>query len=265
MSAEDDNPSTLCDLPRARDLDDTTPMAQLTEPLRRTVLLVAVLNLAYFGVEFVVALNIGSVSLLADSVDFLEDAAVNLLIFAALGWSPARRAQVGMALAAILLIPALAFLWAVWRKFEAPAPPEAVALTLTGLGALTINLSCAFLLTRYRHHGGSLTKAAFLSARNDALANIAIIGAGIATVFTRSLWPDLIVGLGIAVMNLDAARAVWTAARREHAAVQPLRRGALAPDIEGLGSAARHPAVPPRCRADEALLGLFGAVGLGDA
>lgn len=91
----------------------------------------------------------------------------------------------------------------------------------TGLDALTINLSCAFLLTRYRHHGGSLTKAAFLSARNDALANIAIIGAGIATVFTRSLWPDLIVGLGIAVMNLDAARAVWNAARREHAAVQP--------------------------------------------
>ncbi len=196
-------------------------MSQPIEPLRRTVLLVAFLNLAYFGVEFVVALNIGSVSLLADSVDFLEDATVNLLIFAALGWSPACKAQVGTALAAILLIPAVAFLWAVWRKFEAPAPPEAVSLTLAGLGALAINLTCAFLLARYRHHSGSLTKAAFLSARNDALANIAIIGAGIATVFTRSLWPDLIVGLGIAVMNLDAARAVWNAARKEQAVAQP--------------------------------------------
>nr|WP_272877223.1 cation transporter [Neoroseomonas eburnea] len=45
------------------------------------------LNLGYLGVEFAVALSIGSVSLLADSVDFLEDAAVNFLIFAALGWS----------------------------------------------------------------------------------------------------------------------------------------------------------------------------------
>lgn len=182
---------------------------------------VALLNLAYFGVEFIVAVKIGSVSLLADSVDFLEDAAVNLLIFVALGWSATRRAQVGMALAAILLIPALAFLWAVWRKVAAPAPPEAVSLTLTGLGALAINLLCAFILARYRDHSGSLTKAAFLSARNDALANIAIIGAGIATVFTRSLWPDLIVGLGIAAMNLDAARAVWNAARNEHESAQP--------------------------------------------
>jgi Co/Zn/Cd efflux system component len=190
-------------------------MAQLTEPLRRAVLIVAVLNLAYFGVEFGVALNIGSVSLLADSVDFLEDAAVNLLIFAALGWSATRRAQVGMALAAILLIPALAFLWAVWRKFAEPAPPEALSLTLTGLGALAINLFCAFTLARHRSHGGSLTRAAFLSARNDAFANIAIIGAGIATVFTRSLLPDLIVGIGIAMMNLDAAREVWNAAREE--------------------------------------------------
>jgi Co/Zn/Cd efflux system component len=201
-------------------MDDTTSMIQLAQPLRRAVLVVALLNVAYFGVEFVVALNIHSVSLLADSVDFLEDAAVNLLIFAALGWSATRRAQVGMALAAILLIPAFAFLWAVWRKFAAHAPPDALSLTLTGLGALAINLFCAFILARYRNHSGSLTKAAFLSARNDALANVAIVGAGIATVFTRSFWPDLIVGLGIGVMNLDAARAVWNAAHEEHAAAQ---------------------------------------------
>lgn len=184
--------------------------------LRQAVRLVALLNLAYFGVEFAVALNIGSVSLLADSVDFLEDAAVNFLIFAALGWSAPRRARLGMALAGILLIPALAFAWALWRKFAAPIPPEAIPLTLTGAGALVVNLYCAFTLARFRRHSGSLTKAAFLSARNDALANIAIIAAGVATLLTRSLWPDVVVGLGIAMMNLDAARVVWTAARDEH-------------------------------------------------
>jgi hypothetical protein len=63
--------------------------------LRRTVLVVALLNLAYFGVEFIVALSIGSVSLFADSVDFLEDASVNLLIFFALAWSAKTRARVG--------------------------------------------------------------------------------------------------------------------------------------------------------------------------
>jgi Co/Zn/Cd efflux system component len=72
------------------------------------------------------------------------------------------------------------------------------------------------MLARVRHHGGSLTKAAFLSARNDALSNIAIIGAGFITIATYSGWPDLIVGIGIAMMNADAAREVWQAARQEH-------------------------------------------------
>jgi Co/Zn/Cd efflux system component len=48
--------------------------------LRKVVIIVAALNLAYFGVEFAVALVIDSVSLFADSVDFLEDASVNFLI-----------------------------------------------------------------------------------------------------------------------------------------------------------------------------------------
>ena len=108
--------------------------------LRRAVAIVALLNLAYFGIEFAVALAIGSVSLLADSADFFEDAAVNFLIFAALGWSAARRAKVGMLLSAILLAPALAFLWTLWQKFKAPVPPAAIPLSITRLGALAINL-----------------------------------------------------------------------------------------------------------------------------
>lgn len=186
--------------------------------LRKAVALVAILNLAYFGVEFAVALHIGSASLLADSADFFEDASVNFLIVAALGWSARRRAQTGMAMALILLLPALAFLWTLVQKFSAPTVPDPVQLGVTGLGALAINLFCAFQLARFRHGAESLTKAAFLSARNDALANVGIIGAGIATALTRSLWPDVIVGLAIAAMNLDAARVVWNAAREEHRA-----------------------------------------------
>lgn len=187
--------------------------------LRSAVTVVALLNLGYFGVEFAVALAIGSVSLFADSVDFLEDASVNLLILLALSWSDRARARVGMALALVLLVPGLATLWTAVEKFSAPIAPAPVPLLLAGAGALIVNLGCAFLLMRFRHHSGSLTKAAFLSARNDALANIAIIGAGLATAFLwRSAWPDLIVGIGIALMNADAAREIWQAAREEHRA-----------------------------------------------
>lgn len=187
--------------------------------LRRVVRLVVILNLAYFGIEFTVARRIGSVSLFADSIDFLEDASVNFLILMALGWTAQKRARVGMAMAGILLTPGLATLWTAWEKFYLPVAPDPALLSLTGLGALAVNLSCAFLLARYRHQSGSLTKAAFLSARNDAMANVAIIGAGLMTAFLwASAWPDLIVGLGIAALNADAAREVWQAAREEQKA-----------------------------------------------
>lgn len=116
------------------------------------------------------------------------------------------------------LVPGLATLWAAWQKFSMPVPPAPLPLSLAGTGALAVNLACAFMLARYRQHSGSLTRAAFLSARNDALANVAIVLAGLVTAYVLSAWPDLIVGLGIAVMNADAAREVYTAAREEHRA-----------------------------------------------
>jgi Co/Zn/Cd efflux system component len=189
--------------------------------LRGAVRIVAMLNLGYFGIEFAVAAAIGSVSLFADSVDFLEDASVNLLIAFALGWTTRNRARLGMALAGILLVPGIAIVWTAWAKLAAPSVPAPIPLSVTGFGALAVNLSCAFILARYRDHRGSLTRAAFLSARNDALANVAIIAAGAVTALLwSSVWPDLVVGLAIAVMNADAAREVWTAARQEHRAAE---------------------------------------------
>lgn len=121
----------------------------------------------------------------------------------------------------ILLAPAVATAWTAWEKFNSAIAPAAMPLSLTGLAALTVNLFCAALLARFRTHRGSLTRAAFLSARNDALANIAIIGAGGMTALTSSPWPDLTVGIGIFAMNLGAAREVYEAALGE-------RREALA-------------------------------------
>lgn len=125
-----------------------------TERLRRAVLFVAFLNFTYGVIEFIVALQIGSVSLFADSVDFFEDASVNLLIFFALAWTLQARARIGMALAVILFIPALAGLWVAIQKLQAPVPPDSFLLGITGLGALGINVFCAWLLASYRHAGG---------------------------------------------------------------------------------------------------------------
>jgi Co/Zn/Cd efflux system component len=192
-------------------------------PLAKAVRIVMLLNLGYFVVEVGVALSIGSVSLFADSMDFLEDASINLLILIGLGWTMRARARLGMVLALILLMPGLAALWTGYQKILEPVPPAVLPLTVAGLGALAVNSACALMLARFRRQGGSLTRAAYLSARNDVLANLAIILAGAVTAFFPTAWPDLVVGLGIALMNFGAAREVYQEAREEHAAGDPDR------------------------------------------
>ena len=185
--------------------------------LKKTVIIVAVLNLIYFVYEFSIARKIGSVSLFADSIDFLEDAAVNILILLSFGWSIRSRVKLGYVFAGLLLVPGIAVLSVAWDKFQNPETPESLTLGLTGLGALVINVFCAFLLSRFRKSKESLTKAAYLSARNDALANVAIISASVISLFWTSGWPDLIVGIGILLLNLDSASEVLEASRKERA------------------------------------------------
>jgi len=199
-----------------------TPVHVDARQLRRTVLVVAALNFAYFFVEFAVALTAGSVSLLADSVDFLEDTSINLLIFAALGWPLARRALVGKAMAVIILAPAALAAWTAIRRYSDPVAPEVLPLVLASLGAIAINGTSAWLLTKVRHAGGSLSKAAFLSARNDVLVNAAIIAMGVVTVWTSSGWPDLILGSFIILLAGHAAYEVWEVSEEERLSARAL-------------------------------------------
>jgi len=194
----------------------------LERRLRRAVLWVAGLNFGYFFVEFAVAVAIGSASLFADSVDFLEDTAINLLIFAALGWTLHRRALAGKVMALVILLPALAAAWQAFVKAAAPEPPDPLSLVLTAGGAAVVNLAASLILARFRHHGSSLSAAAFLSARNDVLVNLAIIVMALLTAWLGSGWPDIILGVMIIVLNVGAAKEVWEAAEEERLAAKAL-------------------------------------------
>ena len=196
--------------------DAEMPGWKHSDTARRVVLLVAAMNLAYFGVEFAVALKIGSVSLFADSIDFLEDAWVNFLIAAAIGWRATLRARVGMLLTGVLLVPAIAALWAAWTKLLSAVPPAPVPFNTDGSrrpggqsvlcvdacgssDACRESYPCRLPFSAKRCGGKRGDHRCRL--RNSA---------------TRSVWPDLVVGLGIVAMNAGAAREVWLAAREEH-------------------------------------------------
>ena len=181
----------------------------MVNSIRNVVRIIAIANLSYFCVEFFFAQKIGSVSLFADSIDFLEDASVNILIFMAIGWSLAARARLSKFLALLLLVPAISVVIGTIYEINNPSVPDAISLTAVGFGALVVNSVCALALVKFRRDKQSLVLAAYLSARNDALANIAIIMAGVITMFWVSAIPDLVVGVAIGILNADAAVKVW--------------------------------------------------------
>ncbi|CAM3038092.1 cation transporter [Corynebacterium gottingense] len=105
-------------------------------------------------------------------------------------------------------------------KLINPVAPSPEGLTGVAVGALVVNVICAVILLRLRDQGSSLAKGAWLAARNDALANLLIIVAGLLTFVWSTAWFDIVVGAIIAVINLSAAKEVWEESREEHASVE---------------------------------------------
>lgn len=189
--------------------------ATLDSRARRIVAWVAGLNLFGFLLELVIAAIIGSAALFADAADFLEDFLINLLVLTALGWTLASRRKASFGLAGLILIPAFAaFGTAIWKMISGE-PPEPLTLSVTAIIAMVINLTCALLLMNLRRAESALVRGAWLAARNDVLANILILAAGVVTMFWFSVWPDIVVGLIVGTINLTAAKEVYEQARAE--------------------------------------------------
>ena len=189
--------------------------AKHLDPAYRTTLITcALLNLAMLFLEGGVGLWIGSAALLADAVDFLEDAAVLALALVALRWSVQARATAGLVQGfAMAGVGIGAVTQIVRRLFEGgaplPGPMGAVAVL-----ALTVNMYCAYRLVRFRVGDASM-RAIWLSSRNDAILNIMTVGAAGIIGLTSSGWPDIITGAIIASVNLWASVEVIRAAANE--------------------------------------------------
>ena len=188
----------------------------MSEPLKSIVARVAILNLSYFAIEFYFAQRFNSVALFSDSLDFLEDASVNILIFLSFSLAVIWRARLSYIFAFLLLLPGCSFLYNALQQISNPITPSGEGMSIVGLGALCVNIYCAIILNKFKEIKGGLAKAAYFSARNDAIANVLIIIAGIVTLFWLSAIPDLIVGSMIFLMNADSARAILKATNREH-------------------------------------------------
>lgn len=171
---------------------------------RRTLWVALLVNLAMFVVEIGAGVKAGSVSLLADSLDFLGDSANYGISLWVLGMSLAIRARAAQFKAVTMLLFGLGVLGtALWHWWQGEVP-SAPTMGVVGTLALLANLGVAVLLYAYRE-GDSNMRSVWLCTRNDALGNLAVLGAALGVFGTGSAWPDLIVASIMALLAITAA------------------------------------------------------------
>ncbi len=165
------------------------------------------INAVLFVVEFGVGWWARSTALLADSLDMLGDAFVYAFSLWVLHRGTRWRARAALSKGVVQLVFGLVVLGqAAWRAFEG-TPPAADAMALMGLVALAGNTLAFALLWRHRSDDINMTST-WLCSRNDLVANAAVLLAAVAVWQLDSVWPDVIVGVAIAVLYLGTAREV---------------------------------------------------------
>lgn len=197
--------------------DCSSAQAVVSPRFRKALWVALAINALMFLVEIIGGLKSGSVSLLADAVDFAGDAANYGLSLAVLAMGALWRARAalvkGLTMGAYGLFVLGKTAWAAMSGI----PPEPVTMGAIALLALAANVSVAVMLYAFRD-GDANMRSVWLCSRNDAIVNVAVGLAALGVLGTGTAWPDLLVAVAIAALALSAGWSVVRQARSEIAA-----------------------------------------------
>ena len=184
--------------------DNAHVMEALRTRQAKTLWIVLGINGGMFGLEMVIGLLAGSTALLADSLDMLGDALVYGFSLYVVGRSARWRAGAALMKGIIMAAFGLLVLSQVGYHLILPEVPDFRLMGITGVLALTANVTCLLLLMRHRNDDLNM-RSTWLCSRNDIIANLGIVVAAAAVFATGSMWPDLAVGLLITVVFMRTA------------------------------------------------------------
>lgn len=166
-----------------------------------TLIALLLINAAMFGAEIVCGIIADSTGLIADSLDMLADALVYGISLCAVGRSALGRARAAHWSGIFQIILAACVATDIVRRFIYGSEPDSVFMYVVGAVALAANITCLRLI--YRHRRGQVhMRASWIFSKNDVLANLGVIIAGILVHFTGTRWPDIVIGLMITVIVL---------------------------------------------------------------
>ena len=199
---------------------DDLERAALHKDIRRVLVVVMMLNLLMFVVEFGAGIIADSAALMADSVDMLGDGLVYGISLYALDRSLRWRAGMALAKGAFILALGFGIIVEIVLKMLWGQPPQSSLMLIFGGMALVANLSCVALLWPYRRHDVNLSST-FECSRNDVVANFGVLAAAMAVAATQSPWPDIAIAAVIAFLFIRSALRVtveaWPQYRQTHA------------------------------------------------
>ncbi|WP_229217616.1 cation transporter [Massilia forsythiae] len=172
------------------------------------------INVLMFGVELVSSMRSGSVSLLADSVDFLSDAGNYAVSLFVLGMATIWRSRAAYVKGVVMgMFGVLVLVRVLWIGMGSRVP-EAETMGLVSIVAFAANGLVALLLYAFRN-GDANMRSVWLCTRNDMIANLAVLLAAVGVFGTKAGWPDIAVASIMAFLGLSAARDIIGRARSE--------------------------------------------------
>jgi cobalt-zinc-cadmium efflux system protein len=166
---------------------------------RKTLLIVLILNALLFAVLGVGGLIADSSALVANAVDNGSDAAVYLISFLAVGRAARGKRRAARASGLMLLIFAVGVLIDAGRRWWFGAEPVGWTMMALALVAAGVNLVCLLLLRRSQTDDVNM-RAAETFSLNDFASNGGILVAGGLVMWLDRAWPDLAVGVLVAII-----------------------------------------------------------------
>ena len=194
---------------------------------RKALWFALVVNVVMFAVEGIASLQSGSVSLMADAIDFFGDSANYILSLSVLSMGMLWRSRAAWVKGVTMTLFGLV-VWAraLWLM-QTGTVPEPLTMGLVGILALVANVSVALVLYRFRE-GDSDMRSVWLCSRNDAIGNLAVMAAALGVFGTGSAWPDLAVAAIMGTLAVTAGISVIRHARSDMAQASANAAGSTA-------------------------------------
>ncbi len=188
---------------------------------KKVLFTLLLINAGMFVLELGFGLLSESSALIADSLDMLADATVYAIALYAVGKAAIAKIRAAHISGVFQIVLGLGVLADVLRRFIWGSEPESLLMIGIGLLALIANLICLKLITRHKD-GEIHMRASWIFSRNDVIANLGIIIGGLAVAITGSRYPDLLIGLMIAVIVVRGGLQICREARIERQACSDL-------------------------------------------